>query len=110
MTDLEYLDHAEAALAAMERGCDTINDATDADIDNQRVGGMITITFPNGSQLIVNLQKPLQEIWPAARSGGYHYRHDGSVWRDTKSGEEFFAQLSREASAQSGQPLTFPAA
>ena len=110
MTDLEYLDHAEAALAAIERGCDTINDATDADIDNQRVGGMITITFPNGSQLIVNLQKPLQEIWLAARSGGYHYRHDGSVWRDTKSGEEFFAQLSREASAQSGQPLTFSAA
>jgi len=110
MTDLEYLDRAEAALAAIERGCDTINDATDADIDNQRVGGMITLTFPNGSQLIVNLQKPLQEIWLAARSGGYHYRHDGAVWRDTKSGEEFFAQLSREASAQSGQPLTFSAA
>ena len=71
------MDRAEAALAAIERGCDRINDATDADIDNQRVGGMITITFRNGSQMIVNLQKPLQEIWLAARSGGYHYRHDG---------------------------------
>ena len=77
MTDPEYMDRAEAALAAIERSCDRINDATDADIDNQRVGGMITITFRNGSQLIVNLQKPLQEIWLAARSGGYHYRHDG---------------------------------
>ena len=45
MTDPEYMDRAEAALAAIERGCDRINDATDADIDNQRVGGMITITF-----------------------------------------------------------------
>lgn len=110
MTDPEYMDRAEAALAAIERGCDRINDATDADIDNQRVGGMITITFRNGSQLIINLQKPLQEIWLAARSGGYHYRHDGQSWVDTKTGEEFFANLSREATRQAGQPLEFPAA
>ena len=56
MTDIEYMDRAEAALAAIEESCDRINDATDADIDNQRVGGMITISFQNGSQLIVNLQ------------------------------------------------------
>ncbi len=107
MTDPEYMDRAEAALAAIERGCDRINDATDVDIDNQRVGGMITITFGNGSQLIVNLQKPLQEIWLAARSGGYHYRHDGHAWVDTKTSEEFFGNLSREASLQAGQPLEF---
>ncbi len=107
MTDTEYMDRAEAALEAIEVACDRINDATEADIDNQRVGGMITIVFPNASQLIVNLQKPLQEIWLAAKSGGYHYRHDGKAWVDTKTGEEFFANLSREASLQSGQPLDF---
>ena len=109
MTDPEYMDRAEAVLAAIERSCDRINDETDADIDNQRVGGMITITFHNGSQLIINLQKPLQEIWLAARSGGYHYRHDGRAWVDTKTREEFFGQLSREASAQAGLPLQFTA-
>ena len=110
MTDSEYMDRAEAALAAIERGCDRINDATDADIYNQRVGGMITISFKNGSQLIVNLQKPLQEIWLAARSGGYHYRYDGKAWVDTKTGEEFFGNLSREASLQAGQPRELAAA
>jgi len=110
MTDPEYMDRAEAVLAAIERSCDRINDDTDADIDNQRVGGMITITFRNGSQLIINLQKPLHEIWLAARSGGYHYRHDGQAWVDTKSGAEFFEQLTREASAQGGQALRFAAA
>ena len=107
MTDTDYMDRAEAALGAIEKACDRINDATEADIDNQRVGGMITIVFPNGSQLIVNLQKPLQEIWLAAKSGGYHYRHDGTSWVDTKTGEEFIANLSREASLQSGQTLKF---
>lgn len=110
MTDIEYMDRAEAALAAIEQGCDRINEASDADLDNQRVGGMITISFQNGSQLIVNLQKPLQEIWLAARSGGYHYRHDGTAWVDTKTGEEFFGNLSREATLQAGQPLEFAAA
>lgn len=107
MTDLEYLDRAEALLAAVEASCDRINEATDADIDNQRVGGMITLTFPNGSQIIINLQKPLHEVWLAARAGGFHYRHDGQHWVDTKGQGEFFADLSRLASEQAGLPLVF---
>ena len=107
MTDLEYLDRAEALLASVEAGCDRINDSSDADIDNQRVGGMVTLTFPARSQIIVNLQKPLQEVWLAARSGGFHYKFDGQCWRDTKGQGEFFADLSRCASEQAGRPLVF---
>lgn len=107
MTDLEYLDHAEALLASVEAACDRINETTEADIDNQRVGGMITLSFEDGSQIIVNLQKPLQEVWLAARAGGFHYRFDGQGWRDTKGRGEFFADLSRYASQQAGEPLVF---
>ncbi len=111
MTDLEYLDRAEAVLKAVEQACDRINDESDADVDNQRTGGMITLTFANRSQIIINLQKPLQEIWLAARAGGFHYRCDGGAlparWLDTKVGTEFFADLSQHASEQAGQPLTF---
>ena len=108
MTDKEYLDRAESLLGAVERACDRINDATDADIDNQRVGGMITLVFANGSQIIVNLQKPLQEVWMAARAGGFHYRceTDGR-WMDTKGQGEFFQHLSQFASEQSGLNLQF---
>ena len=107
MTDIEYLDRAEALLRAIEQACDDINDATDADIDNQRVGGMITLTFANGSQIIVNLQKPLHEVWMAARAGGFHYKHDGQAWTDTNGQGEFFALLSRFASEQAGRELSF---
>ena len=107
MTDTEYLDRAEALLKAVELACDRINDDTDADIDNQRVGGMITLTFRNRSQIIINLQKPLQEVWLAAKAGGFHYRHDGTAWMDTKGHGEFFANLTRHASEQAGQPLSF---
>jgi CyaY protein len=109
MTDLEYLEHAEHLLKSVELCCDRINERTDADLDNQRVGSMITLTFANQSQIIINLQKPLQEVWLAARSGGYHFKFDGSCWRDTKGQGEFWGQLSADASQQSGYSLEFGA-
>ncbi len=109
MTDLEFMDHAERLLLAVERSCDRINDTTDADVDAQRSGGMVTLTFPNRSQIVINLQKPLHEVWMAARSGGYHYRFDGAAWQDTKGAGEFFACLSRDATLQAGLPLQFSA-
>jgi len=107
MTDLEFMDRAEALLARVEAACDRINDETDADVDNQRVGGMVTLTFGSGTQIIVNLQKPLHEVWMAARAGGFHYKFDGTAWMDTKGNGEFFANLARYASEQAGQALAF---
>jgi len=107
MTDSEFMDRAEQVLKAIELSCDRINDDTSADIDNQRTGGMITLAFANRSQIVINLQKPLHEIWLAARCGGFHYQFDGAQWQDTKGQGEFFASLSRYASEQAGQPLRF---
>lgn len=107
MTDPEFLDRAESLLQAVEENCDRINDETDADLDNQRVGNMVTLTFPNHSQIIINLQKPLHEVWMAARSGGYHYRWKEGKWLDTKGDGEFFEALTRNATAQSGRTLHF---
>jgi len=109
MTDLEFMDQAERLLAGVETSSDRLNDDTDADIDNQRVGGMVTLTFANRSQIVINLQKPLHEVWLAARCGGFHYKFDGTHWQDTKGQGEFWASLSRYASEQSGLPLTFNA-
>lgn len=107
MTDTEYLDRAEQLLGAVERACDDINESTDADIDNQRVGGMITLTFLDGSQMVINLQPPLHEVWLASKAGGYHYQFRDGGWRDTKTASEFFADLSRMSSAQSQRTLRF---
>ena len=107
MTDPEFMDRAESVLGAIEACCDRINAQTDTDIDNQRVGSMVTLVFPNRSQIVVNLQKPLHEIWLAAKSGGYHYKLNCKQWTDTKGHGEFFENLSRCASEQAGCPLVF---
>jgi CyaY protein len=107
MTDPEFMSLAESLLRSLELCCDRINDESDADIDNQRVGSMVTLTFANRSQIIVNLQKPLHEVWMAAKSGGYHYQWSGTQWQDTKGQGEFFEALSSNASQQAGLPLRF---
>ena len=109
MTDLEFMEHAEKLLKAVEAGCDSINDEGLADIDNQRVGAMVTLVFSNHSQIVINLQKPLHEIWLAAKSGGYHFKFENAMWRDSKGQGEFFDCLSRCASEQSGCSLSFGA-
>ena len=107
MTDLEFLNLAEDLLSRLEQQCDRLNEDTDADIDNQRVGGMVTLVFADRSQIVVNLQKPLHEVWLATRLGGYHYRWDGQRWADTKGQGEFWARLSQDASAHAGMTLSF---
>lgn len=107
MTDLEYMDRAERLLGNIEAQCDQINETTDADIDNQRVGGMITLLFPDQSQVVVNLQKPLHEVWLAARSGGYHFKWVEGDWRDTKSGEGFYQRLSQSVTEHAHQTVRF---
>ena len=109
MTDSEFLDRAEALLQAIESACDRFNDETDADIDNQRSGGMVTLTFGDRSQIVVNLQKPLHEVWMAAKTGGYHFKWQQGQWLDTKGHGGFFEELSRNATLQAGQKLVFTA-
>ena len=109
MTDTEFMDQAEMLLNAIEGHCDRINDEMMADVDNQRTGGMVTLVFANQTQIVVNLQKPLHEIWLAAKSGGYHYKFNNGQWMDTKGQGEFFTNLSRFASEQAGCNLSFTA-
>ncbi len=97
MTESEYGHLADATLSRLEAALDA------AELDYERAGGgVLEIEFEDDSVIVVNKQAAAQEIWVAAKSGGFHYRWDGGAWRDTRGGEELFAALSRLASAQSG--------
>lgn len=107
LSDAEYRRRADAVLSAVEATVDAWLQADIVDIDTQRTGGLLQLGFPDGSQIILNTQPPLQEIWMAARSGGFHYRLVGNRWCNTRDGGDFFAALSECASQQAGKPLVF---
>jgi CyaY protein len=106
MQTSEYLRLAEAVLDAIESGISDLADNTDVDLETSRSGNVLTIECEGGSKLIVNLQEPMQEIWLAAKSGGFHFRYRDGHWHDTRGGEDLFARLSRALSDQCGTPLT----
>lgn len=109
LTDAQYLARAHAVLDAVEAQTDAWLEADVVDIDSHRTGGLLELTLPGGSQLILNTQPPLQEIWLAARGGGFHFRLVGGQWVDTRDGESFWRRLSAHASTQAGVALTFAA-
>jgi CyaY protein len=102
MTETEFEALAEAALAAIE--CALEASGVDADLE-PKPGGVLEIEFADGSKMVLNRHGAAREIWVAAKSGGFHFRHDGTAWRDTRDGAELFAALSRLVSQQSGTPV-----
>ena len=107
LSDADYQRRTAAVLASIEAAADRWLQSDVIDIDTHRTGGLLELVFPDDSRIVVNTQPPLQEIWLAARAGGYHYRHVQGRWLDTRDGSEFFDALSRHASAQAGAALRF---
>jgi len=98
MEEREFETLAAAALEAIERALEAI------EVDCERKpGGILEIEFDDGSKIIVNRHGAAREIWVAARSGGFHFRWDGTAWRDTRGGAELFAALSGLVSEQLGR-------
>ena len=106
MTESEFLDLAESTLAEIEQAFDRLFEQDVVDVECKRSGNVLEIEFvANGSKIIVNSQAPLQEMWVAARAGGFHYKRVGDEWRNTRDDSELFASLSAYASQQGGVAL-----
>jgi CyaY protein len=90
-----------------------IQDAIDnsgADIDYDEVGGVLTLEFENGSKIIFSKQGPVKQLWMAAKSGGFHFNYEsaGEQWLcDSNAKEELYKMLSRLASEQAGEEISF---
>ena len=54
-----------------EQGCD---------VDFDRQGSVFTITFGDRSQIVINKQEPLLELWIASRLGGFHFAFKDNQW------------------------------
>jgi CyaY protein len=107
MSENEFLDLAEATLGTIETALDRLNDEDLLDVECSRNGNVLEIEFiDNGSKIIVNSQAAMQELWVAAKAGGFHYKHQDGAWINTRDGSELFASLSRLASAQGGADIT----
>ena len=102
MNESDFHRAVDAVLARIEAAVE-VSDVLDVDLES----GILTITCPDKSRIIVNRQTPNREIWVAARSGGFHFTSKEGLWRDTRSGDELFASLAGIVESQSGERLGF---
>ncbi len=105
MNETEFLTRVTVILDAVERQADHWFETLDLDVETKRDGNVLNLVFDNGHQIVLNSQAPLKEIWVAARSGGFHYRFDGQLWKDTRGGPDLNVALTQLCSTAAGQPL-----
>lgn len=104
ITATEYEQLADDTLLAIEENIETAEVAIETELN----GNILTLTFPNSSKIIINKQPVQQEIWVAAKAGGFHFKYatDRHQWL-TADGETLSALLSRVCSAQLATPWEF---
>lgn len=102
MTEAEFELLAQPALDQLRRALEDC--VPDADVE-AKGDGVLEVQFENGSKIVINRHGAAREIWVAARAGGFHFRWDGTAWRDTRDAGELFVAVSRLVSTQSGQAV-----
>lgn len=101
MTETEFNQLVDDTLLKIEGGIE----ASGADIEYETAAGILTLEFADGSKIIINRQGATQELWVAAKAGGFHYRWTDGAWRNTRDGSELMAALSACVSQQAGEPV-----
>jgi CyaY protein len=110
MTESEFLALAEDTLDGIEAALERASNDSDLDVECNRSGNVLDIEFiDNGTKIIINSQAPMQEMWVAARAGGFHYKRENDQWVNTRDGSELYASLSRMVSEQGGVAMVLSA-
>ncbi len=103
MDEQQYQKRADATFKRIEDLLDTV-DAEDVDLE--RSGDVITLTFKNRGKCIINTQRPTRQIWLAAGSRAWHFDAAGDAWIDDKDKTtELFATIARIVKEQAGVDL-----
>ncbi len=106
MTETEFLRLVDTTLSHIEEVFEQAGQQTDVDVECSRSGSLLEIEFlANRSKIIINSQAAISELWVAAKSGGFHYRHDGSTWRNTRDQSDLMAALQDIALSQGNLPI-----
>ena len=101
MNDSEFQQLVDDHLLVIEEALD---DAM-VDFDYETMAGVLKLAFSDGSQIIINRQEPLHQIWLATKFDGHHFALTDGKWIDNRGGDEFFSLLTTSIERQSGEKI-----
>lgn len=101
MNDTEYHQLVDDEIVRLEEAIDE----SGADIDYEVIGNVMNLEFDDKSQIVINKQEPMHEIWLASKSGGFHFSYKNGQWICSKTGNEFFSFVKKECEKHAGEPI-----
>jgi CyaY protein len=110
MTDAEFLERYRQTLKTLEEAVETAINEQDKDIDYEAANDMLTLSFTNKSVVIISRQTAIQQLWMAARSGGFHFGFDPArqAWICTTTAQTLNDMLEDICRQQGGVDMHFP--
>lgn len=103
---IEQSQYHHLADAALERITQAIDNA-DLDLDYEQSGNVLELECADDSQIIINKQEAMSQIWVATKFGGYHFSYEEGQWLDDRSGEELYGFLAGAVAKQGGESIQF---
>ncbi len=93
---------------AFRRVLDAFEDVDPDLAEPEPTGDVLTITFGDGSQCVMNTQRPTRQIWLAGRRQAWHFSYDAdsNQWLDDKDQQELCETLRDIVKKSAGVSLT----
>lgn len=104
MNDTEFHQLADDKMQIIEE----MIDDSGADIDFETSGNVMTLEFEDRSQVIINRQEPMKEIWLASKSGGFHFSYQNEEWICSKTGLELIDMVKQECEKHADEEIEWP--
>lgn len=101
MNESEFNQRVDALYEQIEDAVDN----GDYDIDCEQTGAVLTLHCEDGSAIVFSRQSATQELWLAARGGGFHFRFGEGGWFSQKEGQTLDAIFARACREQLGGEL-----
>jgi CyaY protein len=105
MNDSQYHQMTDDLLINIEE----MLDECEVDIDYESAGSILTMTFENGTKIIINKQPPLHQLWVATKFNGHHFNFQNEQWIDERTDVEFWSFLDEACSKQAEQTVSLRA-
>ena len=105
LTDSEFHQLADSMFNVIDNAIEYAIDEQDEDLDIDASGNVLQLTFSDRSQIVINKQEPLHQIWVATKFGGYHFSYVDQKWVDSRNGGEFMPFVIDSIFRQSGIKL-----
>ena len=110
MDESRYQLLADLALRAIE---DLLEDVDAEVVDIERAGDVLTLTFADRKKVVINTQRPTQQIWLAGNARAWHFDFEEPAesgaagrWMDDKGqGVELLTQIAAMVKASAGVDL-----